>query len=75
MRGGPDNLLSGLRSSKKQYMAHLMVPGRGMNRAKPLVASRPGGLVVRAAQTTFFIYYRRQFGCNIVDQYVADRSG
>jgi len=75
MRGGPDNVLSGLSNSKRQYMARLMVPGCGVHREKPLVASRHGRQVVRAAPTTSFIYYWRQFDCNVVDQYVADQSG
>ncbi|MBW2147276.1 MAG: hypothetical protein JRI22_09680 [Deltaproteobacteria bacterium] len=56
-------------------MARLIVPGRGVHRAKHLVASRPGRQVVPATPTTSFIYYRRQFDCNIVDQYVDDQSG
>ncbi|MBW2148298.1 MAG: hypothetical protein JRI22_14880 [Deltaproteobacteria bacterium] len=43
-------------------MARLMVPGRGVHRAKPPAASRPGRQVVRATPTTSFIYYWRRFG-------------
>ncbi|MBW2145534.1 MAG: hypothetical protein JRG73_01020 [Deltaproteobacteria bacterium] len=51
-------------------MARLRVHGRGVHRAKPLVASRHGRFVVRATPTTSFIYYWRQFDCNIVDKYL-----
>jgi len=48
MTVGPGKVLSGLRGSKRQYMARLMVPGRRVHRAKPLAdsairtTSRPG---------------------------------